>query len=411
MFTAQVAYATSGYITGRVRFYNANGQFCPAGRAPCNGAFYTYNDLGYTGVPEITLTLHDENHNDIGTTTTDTDGFFFIHWISSSGATNGHFVWYAAHAGQRFHLDDASGNPLQFQSNPNSLVDGTTIASPQQWGNINYGTSASPRPNLNVYWSAWMMWSSLYYSGYMRSRFSDVEIRFNSSQCATSCAEGWNNRIYLDTNANTPYSPIARVMHEMGHIASYVGSENQEFDFTASYEYGGNDGWNYTTPEYGSVQFEEAYATFLAATAFYWDISPDPHVCGLVAQSTACNTNYHNLESSSYPNCNVDAEENRWPLTAMRYLWDIYDNASADGMNVAWWKMVENITFYGGGTNNHEKNEPWDEVWHWLPPGYQWEITDEDGRSVTDYKYHLLNSAYAIDSTAVYQANCSPPGD
>src|SRR5690606_18517219 len=101
----------------------------------------------------------------------------------------------------------------------------------------------------------------------------------------SSVAEGATRRVQLDSAAG--FAPQARVMHELGHIASYV---THPWQFTRDYtwapssppgapEPGAAGKWQFTTAEWGVSGFEEAFATHYGSVAFWNDNSVNPTSC------------------------------------------------------------------------------------------------------------------------------------
>jgi len=338
LLSRQTAAATQGVVAGQVLFWNHNGHFCPTTRE-CDDAYYTDADSeNYTGFPRVVVQVQDPDHNVLGASAADEEGNFVVAWYSPTGAASFHLQWQALDYENRVRIEYASGTIVYWSTSNQTLVNGTTPANPQ-WRDARSGSSYSPNPYANIYWAEWMMWRwSLYYSARMRSYYTNVRILAQSTVCTTSCAEGSTKRIWLDTDPRTPYSPLSRVMHEMGHIASYLSSGSSVgYKETAIYDYNGDSGWTLHSPEWGADQFEEGFATFLAIGGFYGGDSEGPLICGLV-NGTACADDIQNDVEYHWHNCDYANEEDRWPLNAIRYLWDVYDrfNTPDDQYSVAW---------------------------------------------------------------------------
>jgi hypothetical protein len=120
--------------------------------------------------------------------------------------------------------------------------------------------------------------------------------------CNSSCASGPLGRVQLDGAA--AYRPEARIMHELGHIATYksqaytyVGLGAYCWDFSSAVECG----WAHEEAEWGVAAFEEAMATFAGSSALYPPSIGSPTSCPPTTAS--CSTTAWNLETSSGSSC------------------------------------------------------------------------------------------------------------
>src|SRR5690606_11564820 len=105
--------------------------------------------------------------------------------------------------------------------------------------------------------------------------------------CATACAFGSLNRIHMPTGSD--FAPQARILHEMGHMASYKSNPRRltlgSYCYPSTSTAGiclvpGNSGWNFKSSEWRGVAQEEGFATFLGDTALYEMSHEDPARAG-----------------------------------------------------------------------------------------------------------------------------------
>ncbi len=282
------------------------------------------------------------------------------------------------------------------------MVSGTT----QYLGVYSFGGPGAPNAYLNVYDGARRMWThSLSYSNRMLTYFTNVEIRAFGTEtgCTTSCAQGSTKLIKLDPGS--AYTPQARVLHEMGHIASYLSNRDQERRVVADYCYPSTGdgctsptaGWMMGTAEWSSAAFEEALATLYGDVAINGSIMTDPHTCN---STGFCSGVGQSTEAS--PGVCPDPAQSRFPMTNLRYLWDAHDsNLDFGGETIAtpYSDMFDTVNTFNNGTANREKDEPW------CCAGVCW-ACDLDGRSAYDFKANWLTAG--TDTGAPFAGNCSP---
>lgn len=202
-------------------------------------------------------------------------------------------------------------------------------------------------------------------------------------------------------------------MHELGHIADYV---TKPWTVAADGTWNGDatNSWGPTTGEWGHMAFNEAIATHYGSIAFWWDNATTPTTClsastCYTAGAPSANTN---IEASSYPfntnNCSyaAAAPESRWPLSVMRYLWDVYDSHNdADGDDYSasvtdFWRHLSNTSYYPDGLETNQINEPWS-----VGAGGQWVLTEKDGRGAVSSQANYAS----VHSTELLRAdNCWP---
>lgn len=241
------------------------------------------------------------------------------------------------------------------------------------------------------------MWDRLASSNRMLAYFTGVTIRLQDSPglCPTSCANLASKDIELDPGA--AFTPEQRVMHEMGHLVSYLASRDQSFRPTNDYCYpssGPGCGWDLAVPEWGSSQFEEGYATFVADTVLFSQNAASPTSCG--PSTGACFG--PNLEQSG----NCSSASYRWPLSVMRYLWDAYDsNVDVAGETLArpLYEFIDTINAFDNGVDNRQKDEAWYLFW----------VDDLDGRSAVDFRENW--KLWGQDTSLAWGMNCAPVGD
>jgi hypothetical protein len=398
---SSTAQAASGYVSGKLMFWQAQGNYCPAGR-DCSGANYREADFDVAQpVREVQVQVVDQDMNVLGASTSDLEGDFIISWYSPSLPASAKILWKARHKEQRFEVvSAASGGIYYFTSGSFSLVNGTSTSVPQKVGNIVWGSSAAPSSLANLYDGAHRTWHyALSYSGLMNSVFTDVTIKaYDSVACPTSCARGSTKTITIDSTGSA-FMPQGRIMHEMGHIASYL---SQPFRGTGAYDWPNQctscGGWSLTAQEWKVAGFEEAMATFIGDVSIYWHWAQEPVTC---LSSSACGINTFNTENSTVSGC--ASGEHRWPLTSERYLWDVYDSIDdpnyTDTVHIEYWQFFTTLSQFGAGTSNHQADEAWNSDYS--------AVDAYDGRSAEDFEFNLMDR-YAVSSSAQRLSNCSP---
>jgi hypothetical protein len=398
---------SSGTVSGGVAFFQNQGNFCPASRT-CTGATYVESQY-HTNMPigETKVFIQRASDNlTIGQGVTDSSGRFTISWTNlvTTGNITANFIWVGEHKDGRFAVRTSSGGQWVFWT-PNFTLNagGNT-----EIGTWTWGSSGAPNSLANVYDGAFHMWSfGLSQSNRMNAFFTGVSIYAFDDVCPTSCANGPNNRITLDTGA--AYSPQGRIMHEMGHIASYKGSRDQSFTQTgncAFYSYPSmtcvtGSGWNLTSPEWEAAAFEEGVATHLGDVCLYRAFATDPHTC---LSDTACGTGSFNIETSLGTTCATD--QNRWPLNHVRYHWDNYDSTSdytGEDLSRGMWEVVDTLNAFPVGIDNRDKDEPF------AVQNGSIVIDDLDGRSPIDFRENWIS--FGTNSSTQLANNCGSLGD
>ncbi|MDG2304727.1 MAG: hypothetical protein P8R42_08735 [Candidatus Binatia bacterium] len=395
------AEAASGVVNGRLRFYQNQGNYCPSSRT-CTAARYRQADYNINSrVRDVKVYLVAESGGVIGQGTTNSNGDYQISWYKFlwpwQSLGRARIEWYGEHRDGRFALKTSSGGRWVFWTPWSNITAGTTSSNRQSLGTRTWGNSSSPHALANLYDGAVRMWrDSLNSSNRMRNSFNGIEIRaYDSTTCPTSCASGPNKRIIIDSSGSA-YRPQARVMHEMGHIASYLSKARRA---CVDYTFGGNAGWNMTSSEWGCAGFEEAVATFFGDRAIYWAASPQPTSCnsaGVCGSSTSIET------STGSGSCVTG--ESRQPRTANRYLRDLYDsvNETNDGNTIGFSRFFDTLARFNNGSSNRAVDEPW----NWWGTS----LDDRDGRSARDFRAHI-EGLTGSSTSSNFTNNCSPVGD
>jgi hypothetical protein len=393
------ASAADGVVKGRLRFYNNQGNYCPTDR-DCTGARYLQADYNvYLPIRDVKVYAVASDGAVLGSGTTDANGNYTISWFAWTLATSvtGSVEWYGEHKDGRFSLRNASGGRYVFWTSNVTLRSGTTSRSPQDLGTRTWGSATAPHALANLYDGALRTWrDSLSASSRMVADFTNVEIwAFDDDPCDTSCANGGLKRVTIDSTGSA-FTPQARIMHELGHIASHLAKPR-----TACSDYGrdGGDSWNQTSAEWACASFEEGLATFFGDRAVYWASSPQPSTCN---SAGTCSLSNRSTEASTGTSC--VSGENRWALTVNRYLRDLYDtrNEAQDTNSASFATFFDTLDRFGGGVGNRDVNEPWAD--------FLMALDDLDGRSARDFRSHF-ESLTGADTASNFVNNCTPVGD
>ena len=161
---------------------------------------------------------------------------------------------------------------------------------------------------------------------------------------------------------------------------------------------------------------DEATASFLGISTLWWPEAVHPTYCTSVGHcftgSPPVPLSYADLEHTSYPydtdNCSKAAAnpESRWPVSGMRFLWDLYDTTNdclGDTIQDGWdclecfWEVR---TKYPDGVNAYQWEEPWTDTRYILHDNW-------DGRGMSSYEYNY-RAAYSRASAVLWVDNCSP---
>lgn len=315
--------AASGTLRGYWQFYQNQGNYCDAsGGQTCNSASrYTEDEFNtYQRIKNSKVYIKDQNDVVIGSGVTSSDGYFNVNWFRVSTPTFVRVFWQLEHKDDRFRVRDSTGGTYAYWT-PNITV---TNGANQYTGTWNVGSSGSPSGIANIYDGADRMWyDALNYSGKMQAVFTNLEIRAYPTDCPTACAKGPENRIHMPSGAE--FRPQARILHEMGHIASYKSNPRR---MSTGYNYPteslGGGSWSFTTNEWRSAALEEGRATFFGDVAFYWSWATDPRTCNSTGPCT----------TSIEAGISCSGTVGRRALQMDRYMWDIYDTVN-DGETVS----------------------------------------------------------------------------
>lgn len=407
--TSSAQATTSGWVKGRITFYQNQGNYCPSSRT-CTGANYLQSAYQKAGAASYTkVYVVDNQDRPIGSGVTDLNGDFLINWTSTNNASSGHFYWSFEHKDNRFAIRSGTGAQWVAWTQNITLPNNTTISTATDFGTKQWGDSSSPHAVANVNDGAFRQWHyALSYSGLMDTNFKNVEVRAFNTTCSTSCASG--KLVNLDTNASTPYAPAARIMHELGHIASDQASQGNEATACTAYNWANtnpatapaNSGtWGMTTAEFGCAQYEEGLATFVGDVARYWNNAPGATADTCTSVTTGvCSTLLESRAAAC--NTNANSPESRWPISVTRSMWDAYDNANdSESFQESYWRLLANQNNFAVGFGNNKRDEPWNSSWVY---------DDGDGKSLVD-ACALYNANYSVNLASLLTNNCNPVGD
>jgi len=345
------------------------------------------------------IVILDSSNRQIGSGTTDFNGNFLVRWTSSNNVTSGKVRWFAEHSGNRFKVKTGTGGRHTFTSGTRTLNNGRTQTNPNSWGDIRWGSSTTPHPVSNVYDGAHRTWFySAQYSPRAIPNFVNVELRAFNTNCPTSCANAL--RVDLDTGADTPYVYSARTAHELGHIVSDQVSQGREAASCNDYSRNGA-GWSITSPEHMCAGYEEAYATLVGDIGRHWFNAPQPFACGY--ETGVCSLNTETSSAAGGGSCDGSVEEERWVLTTLRFLWDVYDDVNDGGsesVRQTYDRVIDNQGNFAIGTANHQRDEP-------FAGGT---LSDQDGKGQFDYLVNF-ETAHPVELDEADAINCFPPGD
>ena len=446
MLLPATAFAETGVLTGTFLFLNANGNYCPSTQN-CKGSWYPQSDFNKE-MPIANAKVYvldpaqPASMNVIGEGRTDDTGAWLAGWDTKGAPAPAmiEVIVTATQADSIFGINDPAGQYANATTGTFAPTLGTTLFTPQVLQPAVAGTVALPDDYFNAYWAAEWVWRTVIQAaGTAQANFNNIEIRgfqdiipnflTAAGNHPSSAAVGSMKRVQLDANA--AMAPQARVMHELGHVANYIAHPAQlatVYDWvpgaTPPVKLVANPGpWAQDTAEWGAVAFEEAFATHYGSIAF-WDLNSEVPTTCLAARGISCYlpdasgaadmviSPATTLEASSFPvggtdNCSTNAmnPENRWPLSAMRYFWDIFDDHDGEGGDTYsagkanFWQHLAVLHDYKDGRGTNEIDEPWDPT---LP-----DVTEPDGRACASYEFNY--QAMTGDSTTTQRTmNCTP---
>lgn len=408
----------TGAVTGIAKFWNMNGNYCPSG-ADCTGARYPQTDFNKKlPISNALVDVYDLNWHLLGEGASDDNGVYVVPYKADTKPDKVYVKVFAWQKESRFFFRDVNGRDYGGYT----VVTMDASTNNGNAGTRYWGTSDAPDPYFNAYWAAELQWRRVMnYVGRLQTQFFLIEVRgFANDQpdflqtCKTSCTRGDLRRVQLDTNASL--RPQARIMHELGHAAEYVTKPWRLMN-DGTYDGSGPLDWDYNSREYGHMAFQEAIATHYGSIAFWYDNAASPTTC---LSNTKCYDSsgsplaLANLEASSYPhtddNCDAAHEEGRWPLSLMRYLWDVYDShndADGDSYSAAatdFWRHLSNTYYYPDGIGTYQIDEPWapGDFGGYYVPGPPAEL---DGRGARSWQHNYLS---VHDTELLRIDNCSP---
>ncbi len=398
---ASHAEAHNGYVYGRLEFYQAQGNYCPSsGGADCTGAKYREADFHrYSPVRHAKVWLRNVNNgNIIGTSSTNNSGDYAIHFDTNNTLNNVDVYWRLEEADGVFRILKSTGGRYRYDTSNRNIGSGNAIQF--NMGTRRWGSLSSPNLGTNIYDGATRAYhDGLDASATMRNRFTGVDIeRYHTNDCPTSCLEEAAGKlIYMDGKAHL--RPLARVAHEMGHMASYLASptirsNNGTLILGCGSTFNGNDGWSMETEEFRCTAMEEAFASVVALYAFYNDTADDPWFCNSEEDCHVANPQFA-VETHPDGGCNNDME--RWPGAALAYLWDVIDDNGNDTIDESFADLIDTLGAYDVGFGNHDVNEQFNSSWAY---------DRREGRSAWDFAWNMDHRHSGVDTEDLWDDNC-----
>ncbi len=399
----------TGVVRGKLVFFNNNGNYChPEVLQDCVGSLYPESQFrAVLPVRRVKYQIRATSNGAVlAQGNTAADGSLYITWNTTTDVTSiqARLYWWMEQDQSRFVVLDSNLNRIELSTSAFMLYPNTTTANPQQLGSFQWGSSgANANPYANVYDAAFRMEDSLEQSSRMQAYFSGVRIQAFDQQnvCPTSCAypEGL---IRLDPGA--AFAPQARIMHEMGHVATVKAVFDRSFDFGGNEQYCFNEigyphcVWTYEGPEHGMAQMTEGYATFLGDLAVNGRSMTRPRSCWTAAAPCS---NSDTRQDEELPQSPCADTRPRWPFNFTRYLWDLYDthqDYAGETRSFPYSYFIDAITSFMHGTGNHQLEEPW---------SCAGSLCEPDGRAPLDYAFNIGDS---LDPTLKVN-NCITIGD
>ncbi len=397
--SSSIAHAANnhGLVWGELNFLQKQGNYCDSSAQDCTGARYrSYDYNSYQPVMYTKVYLYSNYTGHVlGVGVTGRSGAFNIEFNTAETLSDVMLYWYSEDRDGRMRVFDKNGNRAKFTTSSMYVCTGGISCGSKPLGRLSWGANRM----ANIFDGAQRSYyDALDGSARMRAKITNVEIwkgrggnTSNNGDCPSSCASGSDKRIWLDTNAH--YMPQARVMHEIGHVASYQSNPRDGCMLSGGYDYGaGSDGaWSQESPEYFCAQFEEGLATFFASATLYGDYADEPRAC--LGDKHCGNSGSFNLEVEE---CGV-SRDHMFPLNTTRYLWDVYDdqvdgNVNADTYDRSLFTIVDTLHKYASGTGNHEENELRTSLW---------------GNSTWDFVWNLRERySIPLDTAPIWRRNC-----
>lgn len=366
LLTTSIVQAQSGFIRGQLRYVNDSSGFCPTGNTCTGWNFLASQTTRPDGdaVRWTKVVLKNSAGSIIGQGSTTGGGEYNIAWTGGP-VTNARLEWWGEDVDGGFLLEAAA---TPFFCSPITLTSGSTSGSPQIIGNCLWGR----HDHINAANNASDTFTAFLGSSILANDFHGLRIRMDAGgECPTGCAR-WhensgNGRVYIPTGDG--FDRLARISHEMGHIASHNGSRDRHFswesdDSNAFETDRDGSGWSNTSQEYFGTATNESVATFLGAHATYQPSATSPEPLQCRTTSGACsNTASTRLETE--PTCTSGAQ--RQHQNVVRWLWDLTDSR-ADTCSGAGTSMTDNTALslggfvnalraFPNGRSNHQKSE------------------------------------------------------
>ncbi len=406
--------AASGTVTGKLYVYINQGQSCDSSTMNCSAARFLTPTDPWQVIKETKVEVADQNGAIIGVSNTDSNGNFSINWTRSSTPTKAHVRWVYAHKDNRFRVVPPSNNTSVYYSSTweFNVTNGQTTAI----GNAYFGDTEERQ----VYDSSYRMWDqAIKYSGVGGSVFYDVRLAPNDPDTNTGRASASTSEALIRLGPVSARYPLSDVQHEIGHALHRPTDTSVRavvaYNYPLACSNGGckgddaacaadpvcTEGHSLTSQEWKATGFPEAIGTHLGMVASYWYWAVQPQFC--INSLTPCGSSGNNLETSSQ-SCGTGA--GRFELSAITYLWDVYDSVNdshyndavgADNTTAFWYgSMVDALSTYPAGFGNGQANEPW--------TNNTFTVTDSlDGRSTSDYQGKL-----GATSSTQRTNNCNP---
>ena len=417
--TAAPASAASGVVSGVLLFFQNQGNYCPNTRN-CTGAKYLQSEYK-TNQPLRDARIYVTRQSDgeiLGEGVTDAAGFFVVAWFDPSvppfTPVAASLDYMGEHADGRYTFatkevtfDDP---PLRSPLPVDPLRHSFTAQQGFQWLDFPvYGTALVWNDLAQMHDGAHKMWTnSLSQSFRMLLLFNDLQIQFYSFPfCADSCAVGDTNVVVIG-NTESAISPQARIMHEMGHIASYLSNTSWDLynstrtTHANAYDRNGDSGWTFASSEWEGASWEESIATHYGDVGLYYPWAAAPFSC---LNMGACPNaqDAFNIALEPTGSCAV-AEAARMAGNHTRYHWDLYDSSADFGGEVWSLPIYESIDTVGTYTSISGEGGI-DETWNLA----RTTLDDRDGRSTRDFANYLLQRGVA--SNLNLATNCGSAGD
>jgi len=398
-----------GGVQGTISYYENQGNYCTTtGGHSCADTLYVAADYHILRpMKNVKVYVRDADTDEvIATTVTNESGKFNTSWLSNHVPAHMNLHMRYEHKDGRFNIRTTTGGAwISWTSGKATNLTGDMIM------NMSLGNEAAPSKLANLYAGAEFMWSSLEDSGIMRADFNNLEVRaFYANQqpatsqgraCDSSCTA--DGRLYVNTN--DAFRPQSRIWHEMGHVASGLAkprARSEDFGFVPMFGWdayaqdtspgwaaGALPGWSKDSPEWYAPGFEEAYATFLGDRANYRKTAPQPLTC---STNLVCeNVLWNQTETSRGSMANCVVYEWRMPISAMRFLRDVYDDSpNGDGTEVTFGGMLRTIRSFPAGTGDHQASE-----------------SGKDGFNAADFRFRV-DASEGVSTASLLENNCKP---